>query len=360
VASTKRDLPTGIRRLHGTYQAYLTYRDRFYSQTFPLDTALSTMKEWRGRKRAELKYGVHSQPGRTFSEDADDYLKMCAGMTSYVDQKYRIEQWVQAFGPRDRRSITAADIRRQLEAWRVSGRFDGKGLSTTSLNHRRTVLMAMYTTLDGKSQPNIVKDVPPYPEPWRHQIRAQPMLTVARAMRHTEVRSKTRARLYLFMWSGWSNALVKALTPADVDWKKNLVKLPPRHKGEGMSAAWVRVLPQTMRALRRFFAVNAQGKFSNSSLHSSWVLACKSAGGPVMRVYDIRNSFATWVAPLIKDDRALKELLRTNSIERYTQGAALLRLEQAIQGLQGRTRFQRSSGGHRPRRAKHRTRQKTA
>lgn len=50
---------------------------------------------------------------------------------------------------------------------------------------------------------------------------------------------------------------------------------------------------------------------------------------PRIRPYDIRHSFATWAAGVLKDDRALKELLRTNSIERYTEGATADRLEHA-------------------------------
>lgn len=42
---------------------------------------------------------------------------------------------------------------------------------------------------------------------------------------------------------------------------------------------------------------------------------------PPLRPYDLRHSFATWAASIIKDDRALKELIRTNRIARYTEGA---------------------------------------
>lgn len=328
-----RDLPTGIRRLKKSYQAYLEHAGKFYSQTFPLATPLLTMKDWRERTRAALKYGTPEKPARTFAEDAADYLKLCPAIASYDVKRYHIDQWTLAFGARDRKTLTAADIRLQLETWRTSGRFDGKALSVASLNRRRTDLMAMFTALDGRSHPNIVKDVPAYRELWRHQIRAQAMPVILRAKRHTRRDSKTWARLSLLAWSGWPNAIVKALRRSDIDWRGERVKLPPRHKGQGMPAAWVTVLPQTMKALRRFDRANAYGAFSNSAIHSSWALACESAGGPLMRVYDIRHSFATWVAPRIKDDRALKELLRTNSIERYTQAAALSRLEQAIRSL---------------------------
>lgn len=325
-----RDLPTGIRRLKTSFQAYLEHAGKFYSQTFPLTTPLLTMKDWRERKRASLKYGTPIEPARTFAEDAADYLKLCPAITSYAVKKYHIDQWSLAFGTRDRKKLTAADIRLQLETWRKTGRFDGKALTVASLNRRRTDLMAMFTALDGRSHPNIVKDVPAYRELWRHQIRAQPMPVILRAKRQTRRGSKTWARLSLFTWSGWPNAIVKALRPIDIDWRGGRVKLPPRHKGQGMPAAWVKVLPETMKALKRFDHAKAYGSFSNSSIHTSWVLACETAEVPTMRVYDIRHSFATWVAPRIKDDRALKELLRTNSIERYTQAAALSRLEQAI------------------------------
>jgi integrase len=49
--------------------------------------------------------------------------------------------------------------------------------------------------------------------------------------------------------------------------------------------------------------------------------------------YTFRHSFGTWAAGVLKDDRALMELMRTRSIRRYTEGATAQRLEQAREQL---------------------------
>jgi integrase len=345
----------GIRETATGYQAYVRVHGRFRSKNFPRDTPLSKLKDWRERTRAHEKYGTGpAADAPTFRQDAKEYLTHAAGMPSLADRTYHIEQWIDAFGDRPRQTITARDIRAQLERWRTTGRIDGGPLTAGSLNRRRTALMALYTVLDGRSAPNIVKDVPAYDESASATIRALPRAIVARLIWHIRRGSRTRARLRVLLWTGWPHALLMAITPADVDWNSGTVRVPPRQKGKGMQAATIPVLPRALLALRRFFALNAQGRFSASAMHSSlaravakenrWRIRHKLPPLKAVRPYDIRHSVGTWMAARVKDDRALKELLRTNSIARYTQGATDDRLMAARQVLTGKVAQQLSAG----------------
>lgn len=343
-------LPKGIRQTAaGTWQVYVRVHGQLKSRTFPADTSLSVLTEHREHLRAEAKYGIAppSEHGPTFRDEARAYLALVKAMPTYADRAYRIERWIDAFGARPRSSITARDIRAQLERWRLVGRHDGKSLTPASLNQRRTALMAMYTMLDGRSASNIVRDVPAYDERYSAQIRAESMLTCARLVRRLRVNGKMRAVLHALLWTGWPHQLFSELTLADVDWQAGRVRVGRRRKGKGMPPAWVPVVPRALLALRQVDRCGAWGGCSTSSLHSAMARAVAaenrwraernaSAGEPVWPLiavpfgpYGLRHSFATWAAGRIKDDRALKELLRTNSIRRYTEGALAERLESA-------------------------------
>ena len=356
----------GIRDLPTSRQAYVTVYGKFYSQTFPIGTADSVLKEWRARKRAEVKYGVTAATGRTFAADATHYLTFCEAMPSAKERAYQIQSWADVFGRRVRSSITALEIRRQLDLWRTTGRYDGGPLTPASLNRRRTALMAMFTTLDGHAAPNVVKDVPVYDERGGQKVRAQPMLTVARFIRRVPRHSGTRARLRVMMWTGLPHALLKAVTPHDVDWDGHRLRVAARRKGKGMPATWIPLLPPAVRALRRVAALKAWGRFDNSGMRDSFARAQQLENAarearnlpplPQMRVYDIRHSFGTWAASKLRDDRALSEIMRTNSIRRYTDGAVQERLALAMQVLR---RIPRDSGGSGPAKRNAKQRQKS-
>lgn len=331
----------GIRRTpEGTWQVFVKRDGTYRSRRLPADTSLTELKREREKLIGEILHGLTAAPeGRTFAEDATDYLALVTAMPSYQDRAYRIGRWVQAFGPRDRATVTAKDIATVLETWRLTGSDAGGPLANASLNQRRTALMHLYTKLDGRSAANIVRDVAPYDERDSEIIRAQPMVTVARLIRRLRPWGKMRARLHVLMWTGWPHMLLKGVRPEDVDWTRGRVRLGRRKKGKGMPAAWVPVVPRAMLALRRFALLSCWGTFSNSALHSALARAVTAENVarrarripmlPRLRPYDLRHSFLTFAAGILKDDRALKELGRTNRIARYTEGALAGRLEHA-------------------------------
>lgn len=340
----------GIRQTPaGRWQVFVRVNGVYRSRTFPANTTLPALVAKRERLKAEVKYGVPAEGDDrpAFRTEAASYLQLVTAMPSYADRAYRIQCWVEVFGSRIRSTITAREIRAQLEKWRRTGSHVGGPLSQGSLNLRRTALMAMFTTLDGKSAANIVKDVPVYDETYSQVVRAESMVTCVRLIRRIRPRTKMRAILHALLWTGWPHQLLSELTAADVDWTHGKVRVGRRKKGKGMPAAWVPVVPRALLALRRLDELGAWGGGRTSSLHAGmrravraenrWRTERNQAAGrtvwPLVREtfnpYGLRHSFGTWAAARIKDDRALKELLRTNSIARYTEGALAERLAAA-------------------------------
>ncbi len=328
-------------------QLYARVNGVFRSTSVPLGTSEREQRD----TLARLRLGLTGQPvAKAFAAEAADYLAMVKGkMPSYTDQVRHIERWVEVFGPRDRKDITASDIALQLQQWKKSGRFDGLGLAPATLNHRRTALMAMYTMLDGKAVPNIVKNVRTYDESASSMARAVPLITIARVLRRLPADSHTRARMRVLMWTGWPAKLLMQVGPDDLDLSRSpaRVKLARRSKGRGMPGAWVPVMPRAVVALRQMARLKCWGAFSTSGMHSMFARAVAAENQSRrertipelghLRPYDLKHSFATFAAGIVKDDRALRELIRTNSIERYTQGSVADRLEFAVAQMVKRT-----------------------
>jgi integrase len=340
-----RPYPRGIRRTATGWQVYARRDGAFLSAVFPLSTPIDTLKREREKMigRALEPTAYPPTTGRRFADDAQEYLHLVRGMPSYAEREYHIRRWVQVFGDRDRATIQARDIARVLETWRLTGAADGGPLSNGSLNRRRTALMSLWTRLDGRQAPNPVKGTPLFSEHESERVRAIPMLDLARVLRHLQPTGKSRARLRVMQWTGLPHALIKSLTPADIDWTHGRIRLARRQKGAGMAAAWVPVLPRGMAALRHFARLGCFGTFDNAGLYHAFARAVEADNQrrrtrglpelPAIHPYVARHSFATWAAGIVKDDRALKELLRTNSIRRYTEGATASRLDAARDAL---------------------------
>lgn len=355
-------LAKGIRRTPDGFQVYVRHGGRLYSRRLRGELSLTELKKEREKLKAKVVLGIRdaetAAAARTFADDAAEYLKLVEGMPSFRDRHYRIGRWVLEFGRRQRTDITGRDIAAVLEKWRKKG--DGAGpLSPASLNQRRTALMHLFTKMDGRSAANPVKDVAPYDERHSRMTRAQPLAVCYRLLarigrrkwKHRrrahqgtrQAERRTRARLRVLLWTGLPHKQLTELLPEHIDWKRERIWVTRRLKGKGVEARWVPVVPPAIAALKRFAALNCWGPFSNSSMHSAlqraiaaentWRARWRHPPLPPMRPYDLRHSFGTWAASVIKDDRALKELLRTNSIEVYTEGAVSVRLEHARAAL---------------------------
>lgn len=319
----------GIRRTPTGWQAYIRVNGRIRAKRFPPDTTLTRMKAWREEQRVRARLGADlPPPDSTLEDDARMYLAQVRSMPTYTWRETDIKRWVTVLGPdRDRRGITASEIRTHLERWRADG------YAANTLNHRRTALMHLFTVLDGKSAPNPARDVPRYREPSRPP-RALPTAAV-RALLEAMPDSLTKARLELMAWTGWPHAQIRRLTPEDIAWNR-AVRIAGRQKGRGTGDQWLPLLPQAWAALRRFKRAGAWGDFSTSSMRTSLRLAAtkvqKDRTVPkVIREtvadvtpYDFRHSFLTMVALSTDNQRAVQVLglhADARTSQRYTEAA---------------------------------------
>lgn len=327
---------------YGT-QAYFKHRGAFISHRWKASEIPNekdrekTARVWltNAKAHATLNQPIPDQRGPRFEDDAQTYLDAVTSMPSYDDRERDIRRWSDVFRGRDRNSVTALEIRTQLERWRGTR-------SASTCNKRRTALMSFYTRLNGKSGYNPVRDVEKYSE--EEEPRAQTPFTIYRilALMHP---SKTRARLRVILTTGWPHAQVKRLKPEHLDLKHGRAYVTPRRKGKGRKGQWMPLLPTAVDALKDFQTWEAFGEFSHSAMHSAFARALaklnarrKAHGHPPIKVrpYDLRHTFGTALAHRITDERALQELMMHSRIEqtrRYTHGATAGRVERALAGL---------------------------
>lgn len=356
---------TGIRRTPRGWQAFVVVRGRFYSKRFPPDAALTTMKHWRDEQRVRVRLGAAlPQSTSTFAQDVQIYLKQVQSMPTLDWRKTDLALWLQAFGPdRDRRTITAGEVRAQLECWRLT-------YAANTVNHRRTALMHLFSVLDGKSAPNPARDVPRYRDDSQDAPpRALSLAAIDVVLAHMRP-SQTRARLMLFRYTGWPPAQMARVLPTDVRWDE-AVWVRPRRKGEGIVGEWLPLLPEAWTALREFKRLGCWGNgttWSTSSARRAFRLAARKARRALAAAYarrtldrataralraelldvtpyQLRHSFGTLVAAVNRDDRAVQTLMQHADIRtthRYTKAtvdprtaAALASVAAALKGRNG-------------------------
>jgi len=347
--------PKGIRRRATHAEVFAKVNGKFLSRHYPLTYSDAQLRERREHLIAVAKHGAPDDEAttpaaRTFEGDVTAYLKLVALMPTYKDRAYRIGQWVDVFRGRARDTITAEEIGLQLERWRSQHQW-----SVAYLNQFRVALMSFYTRLNGESGYNPVRDVPHYDERSSVQVRALDMLTLMQVIRRMSPHGKGRVICRALLWTGLPGELFKQIRAEDVNFKTGTLYVHKREKGRGMAAATIALVPRyvpgarrprfpSAHALRRLIAIGGLGYYSNSSLHSRVAdavereNAIRRAKGctdlvPPVNPYMFRHSFGTWLAPQIKDDRALMEIMRTKSIERYTVGSVPARVADAIAKL---------------------------
>jgi integrase len=337
------DLPTGIFKTDRGFRAFVRVRGTLRSECFAPGTSLTHMKRWREDQRSRDRFAAFLPAERaTLAEDVKIYLPQVQTMPSFRQRVDDLNLWIAVFGPtRERKSITAGEIRTQLEKWRAAG------YAANTCNHRRTALMHLWSVLDGKSAANPARDVPRYHDdsldaPPRALSEAACELILA-----CMPDCQTKARLVLFAWTGWPPAQMARLEPGDIRWN-DAVRVRPRRKGKGAQGAWLPLLPQAWTALEAFRRLGCWGEFSTDSARKSFRLAARKArrliAGAYARhevdraaarrlrlelldvtPYQLRHSFGTLVAGTTGDERAVQTLLQhadVRTTHRYTEATA--------------------------------------
>lgn len=318
----------------GRWRAYIRVGGKGTWKRFKKTATIEQVKRWRAEILTAEEEAQDTQRPRTLAEDVETYLEAIKAMPTYDWREKDLQQWIEAFGrDRKRASITSADIRAVLHRWRLTGK-DGKPLSESSCNHRRTALMHLWHVLDGKAAPNPVRDVPRFREP-DPQPRGVPFDQLQRVIAKMPD-SKTKARVLVMATTGLPHATLMRLTLDAFDPKARTLIVPRRRKGAGTKARILPLSDDAVAAFKELTRWDAWGPFSRDSLKRSLQRACKAAGVPLMRGYDLRHSFGTEAYKRSGDIRAVQALLDHSDAkltERYTLAAVDGRMRAALDNL---------------------------
>jgi integrase len=324
-------------------QLYTRVRGRFVSEHVSEKPTAQAIREWVRGQHVSIKQGIaRPEKGGDFEQRVAEYLESVAAMPSFSDRERDMKWWARAFRGRVPNALKPIEIRTRLERLRSTH-------AASSCNKKRTALMSFYTSLNGRSGYNPVRDVPKYRE--EEEMRAQHPMTVYRILSFMEP-CQTRARLFVILWTGWPHAQLKRLKPEHLDLKNGRAYLTPRRKGKGTKGKWLPLLPQAVAALKEFIAwecftpYDEKKKrlvpFSHSAMHSAFARALEklnahraALGLPELSVrpYDLRHTFGTWLADRLTDDRAIQELMlhsRPEQTRRYTERATAERVARAV------------------------------
>jgi integrase/recombinase XerC len=296
-----------------------------HARRFPPGTPKAALQRWLTEQQMSHRHEHYRRHSGLLRDDAVRYLAAVRAMPTYDDRARHINQWVTALGARRRASLTAAEIAAQLQVWRQT-------LSASSCNHRRTALQHLYSTLDGRSGRNPVRDVPRFPEP-RPAPRALAASDIRRVL-DALADTASRARLEVLAATGLPAKQLGLLTPADVDLDGAVMRVAGRAKGAGAPGRALPLSPAAVEAFRRLARLQAWGPFSNSSLGKAFRAACaRVLQRDDLTPYVLRHSFATAVYAATGDLHTVGQLLLHSSptlTARYALAAVPARLREAV------------------------------
>lgn len=319
-------------------------------QRFPLGTPLAEMKAWQERRKPELRGQAKRRQGAapgSFGADCEKYLAAVKGMPTYRWRADDIALWRQALGDERRRdTIGQAEIAAILHRWFTEPRAPKKrpyGAST--VNHRRTALLHLYTTLDGPDAPNPVRGIKKFREP-DPQPRGYTYSAIRKILAQV-THAAARARLTVMAYTGLPPAQIGRIAPEHVDWRAGKVWVQGRQKGRGTTGRLYPLTADGLAAFEQLRDAEAWGPFP-SGLDKVFRRACKAAGEAIGRPYDLRHSFAT-ATYQVSDERAAMEFLDhrdPRTTRRYIMGAIPTHIAAALPKL---ARLQNGRSGQRDR-----------
>lgn len=299
-----RDLPAGIVKTRTGWRAFVRVHPGpggLKSKRYPATATITEMKQWRDEQRVTARKQPTRKAARgTLAADIAKYLTLVATMPTLADRTRDLESWRAVLGMRPRHDLTAQDYRLVLQEWRLHGR-QGKPLAASTVNHRRTALMHVYTLLDGKAAPNPLREIEPFPEP-----PPEPRdlgLSLAKQIIAAMPASKTRARVKVLAWTGIrGRSELGKMKPEHVDLKRRVCWVPTGKNGKPRQ---LELNTEGVQAWKEFIAFKAWGTYQKDSLRHSFLRGVakvntaraklKPAKPPLVgiRVYDLRHTIAT-------------------------------------------------------------------
>lgn len=319
----------GITITANGYRASIRINGVLYQKRFPTNTDLLVVKQWRLRQEMRHRRG-RANSGR-FIDDALRYLESVTAMPTFAQRSQHIHEWITVFDTQQRDTITAAQITAQLHTWRAGGQSAG------SVNKRRSALMHLFTTLDGKAEPNPVKDTPKFQEP-APAPKALPYSWITRIFTAMP-ESKSKARLMVIAYTGIPHAQIATITADHVNLRARTVAVEGRRKGAGTGARIVPLTDDGVKAFRLMKKLKAWGPFSRATLRIVFRRACKRAlKNEDFTPYDLRHSFGTEMYRASGDMRATQILMGHSTPQlthRYTLAAVDPRVAAAVKRFRG-------------------------
>ena len=354
-----RRYPPGVRRHGAGLQACVKVRGERRFQAFPLDTPEREITGWQEDERAKLRLTLPKTQAGTFAADAERYLRLpdVQKMPDYQQREQHIREWIIYFGGTiRRRTITEPAIATRRDALLEDG------YAAHSVNLRLRALSNVWTRLDARHAPNPARMVPEVeePDPVARGLPYDVVEAILHAMPETAIGvrndgtrtagkprvNRAKVRLRVIAYTGLSHSQLKRLQPADVDEDAGTMRLTARKKGKKIRRALDKplpellpLLPQAVDAFRQFRALNLWGNFSNSTVHRSFMAACKTLKLTGLRPSDFRHSMGTAVYAETRDLRVTGKLLGHRSqrtTERYTIAAVAPQIQAAIDAVRER------------------------
>ena len=323
-----RKLPTGIRKRKGKYQAYVRVNGTLHWHTFPAQTDFATIEAWRTKTR--LTYATPKTVSGSFQADIDIYLSRITAMPTYHQKAAHLALWAEALGrDRPRAAITATEIDQVLQRWLAAG------LDPQTVRKRRTSLLSLFVTLDGKTAANPVRGskCPRAPKP---EDRGTDYATIRRILEAMPVyrdtkkgapkqRSLAPIRAAVLAYTGVPPGMLGQLQATDLNLHAGTVRFHVRVKGGGVEARTVHLTPGGLTAFRQFHAVAAYGRFNVEKLNVSFKRACRKVGVTGLTLYDLRHSFGAQLYLATRDQATVGRFMLhaegSPTTARYTKAA---------------------------------------
>lgn len=255
--------------------------------------------------------------------------------------EWNLEPWKALHGDRKLTEITSLLISRTLSTWRADG------YAASTINHRRQELSNVFTTLNGRSGANPVRDTSRLPEVY-DEPRGFPQLLVRLILKKIPDGPHKR-RLRVMATTGLPPAQIVRLQRHDFNAKAKTLFVRPRRKGAGVKGKTLPLTDRAVSALRDFFAMEIKGwsqvrtreafKAGVEAAQAVWA-ECRPEepwpAPPKLVVYDLRHAFLTYAYKTTGDLRAVAELgihadLKTT--QRYAEAAVTETARKAVSQL---------------------------
>jgi integrase len=316
----------------GNIQVFCKVNGKFYQQVFAPTSKVSDRNAWRDRT-IEANGGGPTAAAGSFAADCVTYLRRPeVAARKYIGQVAKnLELWLDALGrDRPRRTITRDEVETVLQRWLAAG------FAQPTVYHRRTALRSLFSTLDGKNQPNPVTETtrPAHYRPVDRSVDHDTIRRILAAMPDDRAVSAgirqpslSKLRATVIAYTGIPPAELMKLRRQDFDRDAGIVRMPWRDKGAGTPAHIRELSSFGVAAFVALDAARGWGAFAPERLSASFKRAARRVCGPdtAIRLYDLRHSLGAQIYRSTRDLATVGRLLghAPGSIvtSRYAMGA---------------------------------------